>query len=193
MDSQTKGSFGGVERKSEMEGGSGRGSKLGFMSLRVLGMVLTLTAAITLGVNKQTKVVPIKLVESLPPLYVPVVAKSHYLSAFMFFVVTNAIASAYAAISLVISIAGKKNMAIIITMLDLLMVALLFSSNGAAAAIGLMGYQGNSHVRWNKVCNVFGKFCHQVAASLVISLLGSIVFFLLVLLSALRLHSNKSL
>lgn len=64
---------------------------------------------------------------------------------------------------------------------DLIMVALLFSATGAAGAIGLMGAHGNSHVQWKKVCNVFGKFCGQVAASGTLSLFGAIAFFLLVL------------
>ncbi|WCJ23546.1 CASP-like protein 1E1 [Euphorbia peplus] len=191
MDSQTKASFGaidGVERKEDEYGGGRRGI---FLGLRVLAMLLTLTAAIVLGVDKQSTTVAIQLVDSLPPIIVPVEANWRYLSAFVFFVVSNAIACTYAAISLLLSISRKKGMALIITTVDLLMVALLFSGNGAAIAIGLMGYKGNSHVRWNKVCDVFGKFCNQVAVSAVLSLLGSIVFILLVILSAFRLHNKK--
>jgi hypothetical protein len=44
--------------------------------------VLTLAAAIVLGVDKQTKVVPIKIVDTLPAINLPVSAKWHYLSAF---------------------------------------------------------------------------------------------------------------
>lgn len=51
--------------------------------LRILALVLTLAAAVVLGVNKQTKVVPVKVVDSLPPLNVPVPAKWHYMSAFV--------------------------------------------------------------------------------------------------------------
>ena len=51
--------------------------------LRFLAFALTLVAAIVLGLDKQTKVVPIKLSEALPPLYVPVTAKWQYLSAFV--------------------------------------------------------------------------------------------------------------
>jgi len=50
--------------------------------LRVLALVLTLAAAIVLGVDKQTKVVPIKIVDTLPAINLPVSAKWHYLSAF---------------------------------------------------------------------------------------------------------------
>ncbi|EEF45487.1 conserved hypothetical protein [Ricinus communis] len=191
MDSQNKNSvdaMDGIESRGMKERGGRTNS---FLVLRVLAFVLTSTAAIVHGVNNQTETVPIQLTSSMPPLYVPVVAKWHYLSAFVFFVVSNAIACSYAAISVMLSFCGKKSMVPIILTLDLLMVALLFSSNGAATAIGVMGYKGNSHVKWNKVCNVFGKFCNQVAASVVLSLIGSIVFVLLVMLTAFRLH-NKS-
>ena len=51
--------------------------------LRVLGFALTLGAAIVLGVDKQTKVVAVKFVDTLPALNIPVTAKWHYLSAFV--------------------------------------------------------------------------------------------------------------
>ncbi|KAL6971343.1 hypothetical protein U1Q18_046426, partial [Sarracenia purpurea var. burkii] len=113
-----------------------------------------------------------------------------------YFVVANAIACVYAAISLVVMVAtrrrsgGKKSSAMLITTLDLVVVALLFSGNGAAAAIGLIGYQGNSHVRWNKVCNMFGRFCLQGAAALVLSLLGSVAFLFLAVFATANLHKR---
>ncbi|XP_050219637.1 CASP-like protein 1E1 [Mercurialis annua] len=190
MDSQSKNmSVGAMDVAESRMIKERRGNNL--LGLRVLALVLTLTAAIVLGVDKQTKIVPIQLTPALPPLNVPLEAKWHYLSAFVFFVISNAIASAYAAISLILSCCAKKRMLPMILILDLLMVALLFCSNGAATAIGLMGYKGNSHVRWNKVCHVFGRFCNQVAASLIISLLGSLVFLLLVMLTTLRLHRKS--
>ncbi|CAL5347058.1 unnamed protein product [Camellia sinensis] len=168
-----------------------RGSDLG---LRVLALALTLVAAIMVGLDKQTKVVPITVVSTLPPLNVPVTALWHDMSAFVYFMVTNAIACAYAALSLVLTLvatkSGKKGLTMMIMVLDLLMVALLFSGIGAAGAVGVIGYQGNSHVQWNKVCNVVEKFCHQLSAALVVSLLGSVAYMLLVGLAALNLHKK---
>lgn len=51
--------------------------------VRILALALTLAAAVVLGVDKQSKVVPVKVVDSLPPLNVEVTAKWHYLSAFV--------------------------------------------------------------------------------------------------------------
>ncbi|KAM7259216.1 hypothetical protein ACFE04_014957 [Oxalis oulophora] len=172
----------------ESKGASLNGGKMSVSGilLRLLGLVLTLTSAIVMGVDKQSKVVPIQLTPTLPPINFSVDAKWHYLSAFVFFVAANIIACIYAAISLGLTAmnkAGKSSLNFLIMAGDVIMVALLFAANGAALAIGLMGYQGNSHVNWNKVCDVFGKFCNQVAASVVISLLGSIVFVLLLVVS----------
>ncbi|BFG15175.1 hypothetical protein CerSpe_014490 [Prunus speciosa] len=162
--------------------------------LRILAFMLTLTAAVVLGVSKQTEIVSMKILPTSPPIDVPATTKWHYLSAFVYFLVANATACAYAAFSLVLSLGNrgtKSGLGLVIIFLDLLMVALLFSGNGAATAIGLMGYQGNSHVQWNKVCNVFGRFCNQVAAAIVLSLLGSLVFMYLVVLAALGLHRRS--
>lgn len=78
-----------------------------------------------------------------------------------------------------------------IIILDTLMVALLFSGNGAASAVALVGLKGNYHVQWKEVCSVFGKFCDQVAAAIVVSQLGSLAFLLLVIMSNLSLLHKK--
>ncbi|KAK4477892.1 hypothetical protein RD792_017176 [Penstemon davidsonii] len=154
--------------------------------LRFLALAFSLTAAVVLGVDKQSTTVAVTLVSSLPPVNIPVTATWHHLSAFVYFVVANAIACAYATISLLLTMGnrgGKKGLATMIVVFDLVMVALLFSSVGAAGSIGLMGYQGNSHVQWKKVCNVFDKFCNQGMVAMGLSGVASILFFLLVVLA----------
>lgn len=102
--------------------------------------------------------------------------------------VVNAIACAYAAISLLLILATKGGKSVVVlVLLDLAMVALLFSSIGAAGAIGLIGYKGNSHVQWREVCSVFGKLCNRVAASVALSTFAALAFFILVGFSAVRL------
>ncbi|XP_057725241.1 CASP-like protein 1E2 [Arachis stenosperma] len=170
--------------KTEVAARSGD-SKSGLV-LRVLALILTLAASIVVVTNKQTKVVPLKVFDSLPPVNLPVSAKWHYLSAVLYFLVTNATSCGYAAVSLLLTAANRdgksKHLRILIFVLDALMVALLFSGIGAASAVGVLGYHGNSHVQWKKVCNVFGKFCHQMVASIGLSLLGSVAFLFLVML-----------
>jgi len=83
MESQNKASvpvMDGYERR--VVASRSKGARTCDLLLRVLALVLTLAAAIVLGVDKQTKVVPIKIVDTLPAINLPVSAKWHYLSAF---------------------------------------------------------------------------------------------------------------
>nr|XP_043608724.1 CASP-like protein 1E2 [Erigeron canadensis] len=162
------------------------------LAVRLLALVLTLAAAVVLGVNKQATTVPIQIIPSLPPVNVPVNAKWLHMSAFVYFVIANAIACSYVAVSLILAFASKggKNVSLMVTILDLVVMTLLFSSLGATGAVGLIGYEGNSHVQWKKVCNVFDKFCHQVAAAMVLSFIGSIAYLLLAVLSVFNVYKN---
>lgn len=182
------GGLDGIQRNKEKEGQATGWPEL---LLRVLALLLTLIAAILVGVNKQTKIVPIKIAPDLPAFNVPVSAKTSYVSAFEYFVVANSIACAFAAVSLALTFASKKGFSrLMIIVVDLMMVTLLFSSIGAAGAVGLIGFRGNSHLQWKKVCNVYGKFCHQVMASLALSFLGSLAFVLLIVLTVSKLHKR---
>ncbi|XP_058077062.1 CASP-like protein 1E2 [Magnolia sinica] len=192
MDSQYKtNNDGGESRSIDVKVANPKSIRSSDFLLRFLAIATTLTAAIVMGVANETKTVPITLLPGADPIFIAVPAKMRYSSAFIYFVVVNAIASAYALFSLLATMAGGKGLALFIIALDLMMVALLSSGNGAAAAIGVLGYNGNKHVRWNKVCNVFDKFCRHVAGSLVVSLIGALAFLLLVLCSILNLHRRS--
>lgn len=73
----------GLEGKSEVARNYKRKLSYGDLSLRVLALVLTLVAAIVLGVGKQNKVVSIKIIPTLPPVNVAATAKFQYSSAFV--------------------------------------------------------------------------------------------------------------
>ncbi|CAJ1879607.1 unnamed protein product [Sphenostylis stenocarpa] len=157
--------------------------------LRFLGLSLTLVATIVVGVDNETKVI------SYAEMQFKATAKWEYMSAMVFFLVSNAIACSYAAASLVIAVMGKSSGSrkddvthLVVTALDLVVMALLFSANGAACAVGVIAQKGNSHVQWMKVCDVFDAYCRHVTAALVLSIIGSTVFLLLVLHSFLKLH-----
>ncbi|KVH89852.1 CASP-like protein 1E2 [Cynara cardunculus var. scolymus] len=161
--------------------------------VRFLALALTLIAAALVGLDKQTTTVAVTLVPSLPPLNVPVTAKWTHMSAFVYFVIANSISCFYAAISIILILAtrgGHKYASLIITILDLVVVALLFSAVGAISSVGLIAFRGNSHVQWDKVCNVLDKFCHQIAIALFLSFAGCIAYFLLIVIGAVRLHKK---
>ncbi|GJZ64152.1 CASP-like protein 1 [Tanacetum coccineum] len=54
------------------------------------------------------------------------------------------------------------------------------SATGAAAAVGYIGIKGNSHSRWNKFCNIYRSFCHQMEVSVSMSLISTLALMLLV-------------
>ncbi|KAK7284712.1 hypothetical protein RJT34_19464 [Clitoria ternatea] len=159
--------------------------------LRFLGLSLTLVATIIVGVDKETKLI------SYAGLQFKATAKWEYMSAIVYFLVANAIACSYAASSLVITgmarSMGRHEVAeLVLTVVDLVIMALLFSANGAASAVGVLGQKGNSHVEWMKVCNVFDAYCRHITAAIILSLVGSTVFLLLVLHSVFKLHQRSS-
>ena len=87
---------------------------------------------------------------------------------------------------------GKTSLTLLIIIVDTVMLALLFSGNGAAAAIGVVGEKGISKVGWNKVCNVYTKFCAHVIASVVVSLVACFAYLALVILALVGLHKRSS-
>lgn len=70
-----------VNKKEEDQDEMKKMGNLVEIVLRVLGFVLSLVAAIVVGINKQTKVVPVTVSLNLPPLDFTLTAKWHYLSA----------------------------------------------------------------------------------------------------------------
>ncbi|KAK7337397.1 hypothetical protein VNO77_17968 [Canavalia gladiata] len=159
--------------------------------LRFLALSLTLISTIIVALDKETKTIP------YAGMQFKATAKWEYMSAIVFFLVSNAIACSYAVVSLVITVmarrSGKENVAVlVVTVVDLVIMALLFSANGAASAVGVIGQKGNSHVQWMKVCNVFDVYCRHVTAALVLSLIGSTLFLLLVVHSLFKLHYTSS-
>lgn len=87
MESQSQyiGSNSGMDGVDQKEGKVANQRKAGTCEsiLRILAFMLTLTAAVVLGVSKQTEIVSVKILPTLPPIDVPATAKWHYLSAFV--------------------------------------------------------------------------------------------------------------
>ncbi|KAI3886326.1 hypothetical protein MKW92_016744 [Papaver armeniacum] len=161
--------------------------------LRFLAFAATLVAVIVMAVSKQTKSVSVTLLPDLPPISVEAHAKWQYMSANVFFMVVNIAACVYSALSLILAIGnrfGSKGLDLGVIILDLIILSLLFAANGAAAAVGVLGYYGNSHTRWKKVCNIFDSYCRYAAASIILSLVAALMFVLLLGLAASKLHKR---
>ncbi|KAK1317890.1 hypothetical protein QJS10_CPA05g00520 [Acorus calamus] len=168
--------------------------RLSDLLLRLVALVTTLVAAVVMGTAVETKTVPITVVPTLPPLPVALTAKWHYLSAFTYFIATHVIACSYLAFSLVLLIANRaskaKSLAFALAVTDVIVMGLMFTGNSATIAVGLIGFERNSHVGWNKVCNVYKGYCNHIDAAALMSLIGSIVVVLIIVLTIANLHKQ---
>lgn len=68
------------------------------------------------------------------------------------------------------------------------MAGVMASAAGTAGSVAYLGLKGNSHVNWNKVCNVYDKFCRHVGSSAAVSLVASVLLVSLVVLSSYSLY-----
>ncbi|CAD6231378.1 unnamed protein product [Miscanthus lutarioriparius] len=160
------------------------------VALRVFVLASTLVSAVVMGVDRQTSTIRITISDTLPPLEVPLTANWSYSSAFVYFVVANAMVCLFSAAALA---ACRSRAAMVPVMVgDLLALALLYSAVGAAAEFGILGERGNSHVRWAKVCNVYGRFCERAMAAVIVSLIAAFANLVLLMLSILTIHKSSS-
>ncbi|KAL6615318.1 hypothetical protein ACP70R_037588 [Stipagrostis hirtigluma subsp. patula] len=175
-----------------VSGGSGRAAPVDAcgVALRAFVLAATLVAAVVMGVDRQTRTIQVTITDTLPPLQVPIIAKWSYSSAFVYFVVANAMVCAFSAVAVAAS--RRRGAAVALMVGDLLALALLFSAVGAAAEFGILGERGNSHVRWAKVCNVYGRFCERAMAAVIVSLLAAFANLVLLMLTILNVHKNST-
>lgn len=160
------------------------------VALRVFVLAATLVSAVVMGVDRQTSTIRITITDALPPLEVPLTANWSYSSAFVYFVVANAMVCLFSAAALA---ACRSRAAMVPVMVgDLLALALLYSAVGAAAEFGILGERGNSHVRWPKVCNVYGRFCERAMAAVIVSLIAAFANLVLLMLNILTIHKSSS-
>ncbi|WOL18863.1 CASP-like protein 1E1 [Canna indica] len=172
--------------------------------LRAAAVVLTFIAVVVMGAAKQTATE-----EAVDPFTGDTVtatlgkAKSTTYSAFAYFIVANVVVLAYSMISLAMSFINKTGssgfLEMVLTMADVVVMGLLFTSNGAASAIilvaehgQLVAEHGQQRFYWRKICNYVSGFCASVKAAIVLSMFASVAFLLLVLLRLILLHKNNA-
>ncbi|XP_057957417.1 CASP-like protein 1 [Malania oleifera] len=163
------------------------------VGLRILIFATTLTAVVVMATSKQTKLVPVPV----PPFLAPVAGKFQNSPAFIYYIAALSVAGLYSIISTLASLstiskpAFSKKIFLYLALLDVLMLGLVASATGTAGGVGYIGYKGNSHANWLKVCNIYDKYCRYVAVSIFISLAASILLLLLVMLSIFSLHCRS--
>ncbi|KAL0414634.1 UNVERIFIED_CONTAM: CASP-like protein 1D1 [Sesamum radiatum] len=153
--------------------------------LRFLLFASGVVAVVVMVTSKQTELIPI----SIPPFLIPQPAKFTHSPAFIFFVAALSVAGFYGAITTLISLfalckpAAYPRLLSHFVIFDVLLLGIVAAATGTAGGVGYIGLKGNSHVQWRKICDIYGKFCRHIGASIAVSLFGSVVLALLVLLS----------
>ncbi|XP_009399244.2 CASP-like protein 1E1 [Musa acuminata AAA Group] len=189
------------------QGAGGRASKFGDVVappsstllpgiiLRIVAIVLTFISAVVMGAARQTTTVTGIDAETALLTSITVTVKSTYSAAYVYFVVANVLVFFYSVVSLVLSMVNKArltSMSLPFSIADLLMVVLLFSSNGAAAAISVVAENGQQNLAgWDKICNLVGGLCARVNAAIVLSMLASVAYVILVVFGMANLRRSQ--
>ena len=73
-----------------------------------------------------------------------------------------------------------------------LIVVLAAAGDGAAVFMAELGKHGNSHARWNKICDKFQTFCDHGSGALIASFIGLILLLIINIISIAKLLKPKS-
>ncbi|KAM7522572.1 hypothetical protein LguiA_012474 [Lonicera macranthoides] len=117
------------------------------------------------------------------------------LPTFTFFVIANAIASAYLVLSLPFSIVAIVRphivgVRLLLFICDTVMAALTTAAASAAAAIVYLAHNGNPNTNWMAICQQFTDFCQNVSSAVVASFIAAVIFMFLIVLSAVALRKH---
>lgn len=70
-------------------------------------------------------------------------------------------------------------------------VVLASAGDGAATFMAELGKNGNSHARWNKICDKFHTFCDHGSGALIASFIGLLILLIVNVISITKLHNPK--
>ncbi|XP_021298390.1 CASP-like protein 1B2 [Herrania umbratica] len=166
------------------------------VGLRLLAFLATAAAAVVMLLNKQTKTLVIATVGTTP-VKLTLTAKFHHTPAFVFFVVANGLASIHNLLMLMVDLFGSKVdykglRFAMIAILDMLNVTLVSGGANAALFMAELGKNGNSHARWDKICDKFGRFCHRGGGALIASFAALALMLVISVISIVKvLKSSK--
>ncbi|KAL4562209.1 hypothetical protein LXL04_034407 [Taraxacum kok-saghyz] len=153
--------------------------------LRIMALFATATATIVMAVNKETHTFAVATVGNTP-VKLTIMAKFHHIPANVMFVIANGLASLHCLLMLSFSFLSHKYdlkglRFVIVTALDMMMISLVSGAATATVFIGEIARHGNSHARWNKICDNFERYCNQASGAISASYIG-IFFFMVVIM-----------
>ncbi|KAL8152939.1 hypothetical protein V2J09_010699 [Rumex salicifolius] len=177
----------GGRAESESNGGMKRGIAILDFVVRLGAITAVLAATISMGTTEQT----------LPffTQFFQFQASYDDLPTFNFFVIANAISSAYLVLSLPFSVVtivnplAKAPRLLLITF-DAVAMTLTTSASGSGAAIVYLAHKGNVNANWVAICQQFDSFCQRISGSVVASFIAVVLMMGLVILSAIALKTH---
>ncbi|TKY72974.1 CASP protein 1B1 [Spatholobus suberectus] len=161
------------------------------LSLRVVAFLATASATLVMAFNKQTKRFVVATVGSTP-ITATIAAKFNQTPAFVFFVIANGNASLHNLVMIAMDVLGpqydyKGLRLALVAILDMMTMALASAGDGAATFMSELGKHGNSHARWDKICDKFGTYCNRGGAALIASFIGFILLLIISVMSIIKL------
>ncbi|KAJ0510450.1 putative casparian strip membrane protein [Helianthus annuus] len=152
--------------------------------LRVLALLATTAATVVMALNKESHTFAVATIGNTP-VKITLTAKFQHTPANIMFVIANGVATLHSLLMLSVMcfVSNKYDIKglrfIIVTALDMVTIAVLSGAATAVAFMGELARNGNSHARWNKVCDNFERYCDQGSGAMLASYIG-ILFFMLV-------------
>lgn len=65
--------------------------------------------------------------------------------------------------------------------------ALASAGDGAATFMSELGKNGNSHAKWDKICDKFETYCDRGVVALIVSFVGFILLLIISVMSIIKL------
>ncbi|KFK31650.1 hypothetical protein AALP_AA6G140800 [Arabis alpina] len=174
---------------------SGKSCKI-LLGLRLLAFSATLSAAIVMALNKETKTFVVGNIGNTP-IKATFTAKFQHTPAFVFFVIANVMVSFHNLLMIGLQLFGGKKEStafrlLSVAILDMLNVTLISAAANAAAFMAELGKSGNKHARWGKICDRFATYCDHGAGALLAAFAGVILMLFISAVSICRLNqANK--
>ncbi|KAK7247336.1 hypothetical protein RIF29_42217 [Crotalaria pallida] len=161
------------------------------LALRVLAFLATVSATLVMALNKQTKSLVVPTIGSTS-ITVNLTAKFQHTPAFVFFVIANGIASLHNLVMIALDILQpqfdyKGVRLALIPISDMIITAVASAGDGGATFMSELGRHGNSHARWDKICDKFEAYCNRGGGALIASFIGIILLLIITGMSITKL------
>ncbi|EFJ09182.1 hypothetical protein SELMODRAFT_272089 [Selaginella moellendorffii] len=169
-----------------------KGLKRTDLMLRFAAFVCCTVTMVVLITDKQTSAIQVPGFNNLT---ITKTVSFDLAKAFVYLVSAAGIGAGYTLLVLVLSIISaerSKAIAWFIFVFDQLITYVLLAAAAASTEVAYMGAHAPPEASWLKVCSLFGRFCHQLGASLVTSLISTVLFAFSAAISAYYLFSNTN-